>query len=211
MKAAIEQELKYSLTPEEHEKLLHSLRKLKRIRKVQTNVYFDTTDLDLRKKRIALRVRFYRDAPAAILTFKRATSGRSSSMKGFKQREEQEITISLAKARKMVKGFSLGLLAPQIKNLLKKEFSSETLSEVKPLGRVQNKRVLIHILPRLILEVDHYTVFGRHFYELEIETSRPKAVDQWVRKTFKKNKIKYKPEETSKLKRFLEIWEKKKK
>lgn len=195
---AIERELKYTLTRTEHKKVLDSIprNRLRRVR--QTNYYFDTPTLSLKRSRIGLRIRC-EDGKSACVTLKRPAKARSGP-KGFRARHEHDFKISVSLARRIISGKTAitTLDMPQLKSLKK--------PNLRCLGALQTIRHITPLKPGLRMEIDRSSCFGTTFFELEVETSSPVATDRLIRKRFERLGITAKPGEQSKLVRFFEAW-----
>jgi len=204
----LEKELKYLLTKKEYDALMRACRQdiLKSVD--QTNFYFDNQSLQLRKKRIGLRVRI-ENASKCTLTVKEPSKLRSTKLPKLKIRKEWESRLSLATAKSLVKGkTSIASLNSKPIRVLKNHFSKEQLKKVSPLGSVKTSRTFVMADHKTLLEIDKYKMFKKKFYELEVETHQPVIADAVVRSLLKKHGISYRPITKSKLGRFLDLWKK---
>jgi len=170
-----------------------------------TNYYFDCKRLKLRKRKFGLRIRLV-NKRKAVLTLKFPAKGHHSSMKSLKVRHEFEEPIRMQSAQAIILGKKkvIELKAQPIK-VLKKAFPRNHLELIYPLGAVKTVRTIAK-LPKVKIELDSFQMFGKKFYELEVETEKPKSADKAIRNLLRENKIPYHPITKSKLRRFLEMW-----
>jgi uncharacterized protein YjbK len=128
-------------------------------------------------------------------------------MKSLKVRHEFEEAIRMQSAKAIIKGKKkvIELKAQPIK-VLKKAFPRNHLDLVYPLGAVETVRTIAKLPKSIEIELDTFKMFGKRFYELEVETEKPKSADKAVRNLFRENKIPYHPITKSKLGRFLDLW-----
>jgi len=208
-RAPLEKELKYFLTKKDYDTLLKASRKNIKKSVKQTNFYFDDKDLNLRKRRIGLRVRFENNS-RCTLTLKEPSNQRSSKLPKLKIRREWEVDLPLLLGKRLVKGqTSISSLSAKPIQILKKYFSQSELEAIHPLGSVKTVRTFVLGDKKTLLEIDKFKMFQRKFYELEVETDRPLAADQVVRALLKNHGIAYRPITKSKLGRFVELLKKK--
>lgn len=206
-RGALEKELKYYLDRKSYYRLLKVLRS--RIIKQDKLVtyYFDDRKLGLRKKRFGFRVRT-NGGTGAKLTLKFPAKTAEKGPLGFKVRHEFEEEIPMPVAKGLLKG---RVRVPEVDaapvRVLRRHFSRGFLKKLRVLGSLKTKRTLAR-LGRFELEIDRCETFGKNFYELELETSRPGAGDKAIRAMLEKHDIPYIPMLQSKLSRFLEEWEK---
>ena len=71
---------------------------------------------------------------------------------------------------------------------------------------METVRTIVKAPKKLELELDRFKMFDKKFYELEVETSKPREADKLVRVMFEKYGIPYLPITKSKLGRFIENW-----
>jgi len=201
----LEKELKYGLTRTNYQKLLRSQTGRKRV-EYQTNVFFDTPTLELRRRKIALRLRMLKHG-SSLLTLKCPPPHRSRSSsrnRAIHIRQEWETPFAQEKAMAVIRTPS------RLKTMLPKpffEFSKRLFPEnlwtrIRPLGKMTTRRTLVY-LPSFLLEVDRCEMFGRIFYELEVETKYPEKVDKQIRSLLRANDIRFFPEPRSKFSRFV--------
>jgi len=206
----LEKELKYYLDRKSYERLLRVCGKdiLKQDKLV--TYYFDDKKLSLRKRRFGFRLRT-KDGKAATLTLKYPDKRASKGPVGFKVRREFEERIPLAKARQVLEGV---LPVYEIKampvRMLRRHFTLAYLERIKLLGAMKTRRTLA-MHGDFKVEIDRYDIFGKRFYELELETNRPHEAADSVRAWLKENDIPFVPLLQSKLSRFLDEYQKQKK
>ncbi|NDC23773.1 MAG: CYTH domain-containing protein [Proteobacteria bacterium] len=204
----LEKELKYFLTKRDYDKLLRASRKEVLTTLKQLNVYFDDNALRLRKKRIGLRVRI-ENQDKCTLTLKEPSKIRSKKVPKLKVRHEWESALPLSLAKQVIKGRApIGSLKKKPILVLKHHFSDSQIKKIMPLGSLKTVRTLVPADHGILLEIDKFKMFGRKFYELEVETHDPVLADQTVRSLLRKLKISCRPITKSKLGRFLDIWKK---
>lgn len=204
----IEIELKYSLSKIEYLKLQKHLKPYFSDQKRQDNYYFDTPELLLKKNKIGLRIRL-ENSKKAIATIKFPKDNSKSKIKALKIRHEIENSINLSNAKLICRNRkSISSLNSKATLTLKKKISALSASQIICLGKLTNHRTVYQYAPQLTLELDRSNIFGKFFYELEIETLDPHATDRWVKALLKTLKIRVTPEETSKLQRFFTEWNK---
>jgi uncharacterized protein YjbK len=200
--------LKYFLTRRDYDRLLKACRPHIDKKIHHTNYYFDNDRLKLRKRRFGLRIRLL-DKRKAVLTLKFPAKGRAgrSSVKSLKIRHEFEEPIRMQAAKAIIKGkrqvTELKILPIKV---LKKAFPRNHLDFIYPLGAVETVRTIAKLPKSIEIELDRFQMFGKRFYELEVETEKPKSADKAVRNLLRENKIPYHPITKSKLGRFLELW-----
>lgn len=204
-------ELKYSLSAKDFKTLKKHLSTFPHHSKLQTNYYFDSISLDLKKKKIGLRIRTSPKKPA-LATVKFPKAGKTNNLAALKLRYEYEETLS-AKDAKAVLGGTKKISALDVLpiRILKRKVPKSCLESAVKLGALKTERTTFQYLHGLTLELDKFTFFGDTFYELECETHQPKHADLNLRELFKTLRIKYRPERKSKLARFLKKWSKRKK
>lgn len=206
-KGNIEKELKYALTKREYQKLLKACRRRVQRQDHHLNCYFDDSKLRLRKQRYGLRVRIV-NGKHAYITLKHPARPGKKTVRSLKVRKEYEEPIPYKTAKSVIKGKKrvADLRSIPIR-ILKHHISREAVQRVRPLGTIRTVRTLVRTNGGSIeLEIDKFKLFGHTFYELEVETFRPKRADLVVRALFRQNRITYHPITKSKLGRFLEEW-----
>ena len=205
----VEIELKYTLTRSECLRLKRFLNSVPHKNKTQTNYYFDSPALELRKKKIGLRIRTV-GSQKAIVTIKFPKPSKNS-ISSLKVRYEYEAPISTKVAKEILKG-KKGIETLRIKPIvvLKSKTPANLLKRLSCLGGLKTKRTTYQYHKDFVLELDDSTSFGKTFYELEAETKNPKNTDAEIRKLLLKANVKCRPEETSKLQRFLKEWKQQK-
>lgn len=202
----LEKELKYFLTKQDYQKLLSACKKHVDRTVRQTNFYFDDTSLKLRKKRIGFRIRLL-DRKRAIITLKHPAKGISPKVPSLKIRHEYEEEIPLKTAKAVLSGKKhiLEVDADPVR-VLKTFFPKGYLKRIKPLGSVDTLRTFVRPKRSLELELDRFKMFKQKFYELEVETTNPRAADREVRALLQRCGIPYLPTTKSKLGRFIDEW-----
>jgi len=207
----VEIELKYSLNRSEHLQLKHFLKSVSHKTRTQINYYFDSPSLGLRKKKIGLRIRIL-GSQKAIVTIKFPKPSKKNTISSLKMRYEYEAPISVKVAKKILKGKrGIETLAIEPITILKSKTAASLLKRLVCLGELTTQRTIYHYNRDFSLELDESTYFGKTFYELEVETKKPKGTDKEVRKLLKKMNVKCRPENISKLQRFLKEWKQAKK
>ena len=96
--STVETELKYSLTKADYDRLKKHLQKKPHKTQSQTNYYFDTLQLDLKKGHVGLRIRTV-GKKTAILTVKFPKTPPKKGPRSLKVRYEfeEEIPVKIAK------------------------------------------------------------------------------------------------------------------
>jgi len=207
MAGVLEKELKYFLNKTDYWTLRHSVSPHSDRKVSHINYYFDDPRLRLRAKRFGLRLRLV-DGIQAVVTLKHP-SGALESLSALKIRKEYESTIPLKQAKLIVRGkIPITDLKIMPIRVLKKHFSMEQLKKLRPLGAIKTTRIFFKTPEGVEAELDRFRMFDKRFYELEVETNRPKTADKAIRKLFKQVKIPYLPNQKSKLARFLDLWKK---
>ncbi len=208
MKSArgIESELKYGLTREEYVTLLRGHRGREIRVQNQINYYFDDIHLNLRKRRIGLRIRLV-NSRSALLTLKYPKPSGRVKIRALKVRAEFESRISAQAARRVLSG-KLDILSLDAMPIRKlgRVFPLDRLCRLRPLGSIETRRHVLPLNRKFIMELDRSRMFGKFFYELEVETQRPAKADKAVHNLFWKFDIGYQPLRRSKLARFIEEW-----
>ena len=206
-KNSIENELKYLLTEADFTKLKRYLKTVYPFSiKTQRNYYFDTSNLELRAKKIGLRIRYENKSRTPILTLKFPAKSTVRALRAFRSRNEIEaklnskLAVGLLKARISFNQIKLPPIA-----LLNSMVAASLIESMIPLGSMVNSRIKFKWTNGLVLELDRFKIFDQIFYELELETDKPKRGDLLVRELFKDLKIRYKPSGKSKLARFIEL------
>ena len=202
----IEIELKYRLDRWGHEKLRRAFSgRWKRLRTV--SYYFDTPKLYLKKNRIGLRIRII-DGRRAMLTAKFPMAPTNGGPRALKIRREYEVPIPLSRAKSLIRGtrhFLAETSLPIVK--LKSQIPIQEMALLTTLGRMNMSRAKASV-EGLPLELDRWQVFGRNYYELEVETRNADRAHREVQDLLKSLGIPCRPEGTSKLARFLKEWRK---
>jgi uncharacterized protein YjbK len=202
----LEKELKYELSKSDYQKLIRVF-KSKRPRKLNlTNYYFDDSDLRLRKKKFALRIRII-DKKTCLFTLKYPAKQPVHAPRALKVRVEHEVAIPLKTGKQLLRNGKrvIDVDAEPIR-ILRRSFSKSALSKVRPLGLIETQRTMVKVSAWLELEIDRCKMFDQKFYEVEIETSQARRVDREVRAIFAAHGIPYHPLTRSKFSRFLEEW-----
>ena len=210
----LEKELKYELSKENYLKLIRSLKKnppqrskpeLAHTLKL-TNYYFDDSDLRLRKRKFALRIRIV-DKKLVYFTLKYPAKMPRRVPRALKVRVEHEVRIPMKVALNLLKKNKKITDVNAIPvRILQRNFSKDSLSNVHPLGRIETKRTVVPLTKTFELEIDHFQMFGNHFYEVEVETHQPKKIDKAIKELFETYDIPYLPLTRSKFGRFIEEW-----
>jgi uncharacterized protein YjbK len=202
----LEKELKYELSKADYLKLVRALRPKRREKLKLVNYYFDDSELRLRKKRYALRIRIINNRKV-LFTLKYPAKTPRSSPTALKIRIEHEVEIPLKDARQLL-GQNMKILEIDAEpiRILRRKFTKEILTKVKPLGLVETDRTVVPMPKKLELEIDSCRMFNKKFYELEIETNAPKRADRQVRELLADHGIPYQPLTRSKFGRFIEEW-----
>lgn len=204
MKAHVESELKYGLSRADYKKLLRAHRRQVIRRQQHTNFYLDDIHLNLRRKRIGLRIRL--TGKKATLTLKYPKRS-DSKLKALKVRREFESAVPYRAALKIVGG-KVDVLSLRLGPIrqLKRIFPVRRLCQVRSLGSIETERTVLPLNKKFEMEVDRAVIFGQIFYEVEVETNRVAKADRLISNLFWKYGINYHPVRRSKLARFLEAW-----
>jgi len=170
------------------------------------NYYFDDSQLRLRKKKFALRVRII-NGKKVYFTLKYPAKAPRNSPSALKIRVEHEEEIPLKIAKHLLKETKKILDVDAVPTrILRRNFSKNSLSKVRPLGLIETERTVVPLYSFLELEIDRCKMFNKKFYEVEVETSQPRRVDKAIRELFSVYDIPYQPLTRSKFGRFIEEW-----
>lgn len=209
-KPPLEKELKYHLDQKSYAKLVKACGKSILNKDQLVTYYFDNETLGLRRKRFGFRVRTDGGKDAKV-TLKFPAKTPPGGPKGFKVRHEYEASIPLATAKEMIKGkIAIADVEASPVQELKRHFSPAFISQLSLLGSMKTMRTVAKLASRFKMEIDRCDYFGKRFYELELETDRPGPASEAVKDLLAKHEIPYKPLMNSKLSRFLDEWEKRK-
>lgn len=202
----IESELKYGLSRDEYVRLVRAHRKFIISAQNQVNYYFDDIHLNLRRLRIGLRIRLI-NSKRAVLTLKYPKMGRPSGIRALRVRAEFESFLPAKTAKRIIDGRTdiLSLKSLPIRRLARL-YPLRKLCRLQVLGSIKTNRTLIPLNKKFQMELDRSRMFGKTFYELEVETLRPAKADKAVHNLFWKYDIAYHPLRRSKLARFIEGW-----
>jgi uncharacterized protein YjbK len=205
----VEKELKYELTKAHYLKLIKVLKPRKNQSLV--NYYFDDPDLQLRKKKFALRIRIV-SGGKAYFTLKYPGKTPEKAPAWFKVRREHEVAIPAATAKQLLRK-KIHILDIDLEpvRILRRSFSKKSLANIQPLGLIETRRSVVAFKRSLALEIDSCKIYNKKFYELEIETEKPNQTDRDVKTLLKKYDIPYAPISRSKFGRFIEEWKKRNK
>jgi uncharacterized protein YjbK len=209
IESLLEKELKYELSKKDYLRLVKTLEPKVYKHLDLVNYYFDDPDLSLRKSKFGLRIRVV-DGKKFFFTLKYPAKMPENFPRALKIRHEHEVPLPAKTAKSLLKGDKTIMdlnVAPV--RILKKHFPKGSLSRVRPLGVIQTRRTVVPIKPKFELEIDSFKMFGKRFYELEVETSQPTKIDKQIRLLFKSHRIHYQPLTRSKLGRFLQEWKRK--
>lgn len=200
-----ESELKYGLSCDEYQVLVRAYRGLELRIEQHTNYYFDDVHLNLRKRRIGLRIRL--TGTRAVVTLKYPKMGESEVLRALKVRQEYESVISKKTASEIIKGKKdiLSLRVLPIKRL-SRVYPLRQLCRLQALGSIETRRILLPLNKNFVMELDRSRMFGQYFYELEVETPRPEKADKAIHNLFWKFDVHYQPRRRSKLARFIDEW-----
>lgn len=204
----LEKELKYNLTRTGYLRLLKKFGTRNAKRHRLATHYFEHPKLLLRARGIGFRVRIA-NGTDAFLTLKHPPRRRKKGLAAYRIRHEYEETIPLRDARALVSGRKrLPDLESMPIDILREIIPASSFDKLTVIGAMFMTRTKVRLDKGTLLEIDRYRIFGRNFYELEIETNKPKATDARVRTILAELKIPYEPSRQSKLARFLEEWRK---
>lgn len=155
MNESIEIEYKTMLTQQEYLQLMTYYQLTSSHLVTQTNLYFDTSDFQLKEKNMGLRIRYF-------------DSDAEATLKIPQQVGLLEVTddIELSEAKKAIETGRFPKSAQQIFNVLNKEGISCNLLGL--IGRLVTKRAEI-IIPEGKLALDENWYRNQHDFELELE------------------------------------------
>ncbi|MEZ4750058.1 MAG: CYTH domain-containing protein [Bdellovibrionota bacterium] len=201
---ALEKELKYGLTESEYKKILRSLRSHIKSREQQDNYYLDNPRLRLRSKKIGLRVRITNRRHATLTLKQSFTPAGKAGPRALKVRKEWEYPLPLGAARAVLRDPQKVLrLNNPIPVILRQQIKKNHWEKLVVLGCLSNLRYTATPHPKFKIEVDHYKLFSKDYYEIELESTRPREADIWLRAWLQERGIELHPRRTSKLRRFL--------
>jgi len=203
-------ELKYGLNKRQYDRLRSLLKHQQKKVSKQLNIYFDDRRRSLQRKGSALRIRIA-NGKSAHLTVKFRKLVQRSAPKGLKVRAEYEVRIPVPKAKALMGGKAkiLDLRCHPMRRLRRRLGKSSDIS-LGPIGKIRTTRHKFRWHNGLVLELDHFTIGHRHYYELEVETAHPIRTDRKIRQFFKENALPVRPELQSKLARLLKVLDKQK-
>lgn len=147
----------------------------------QRNYYFDSPELELKKKRSMIRLRVAKkNGDEFVLTAKVNVS----IMEGYFENKEFEKKIEKKEAKKLLAGMSLGV---GLKKILPEEFAKVIPPNIILLGYIDNVR--LHFKSKTLEEeiiVDKFiTPDKKAHYEIEVETKKPDFVRDELEKIIK--------------------------
>ncbi|MCB0418708.1 MAG: CYTH domain-containing protein [Bdellovibrionaceae bacterium] len=201
---ALEKELKYGLTESEYKKVLRSLRSHIASREEQDNYYIDNPRLRLRSKKIGLRVRITNKRHATVTLKQSFVPTGKTGPRALKVRKEWEYSLPLGAARAVLRDPQKVLrLNNHIPTILQQQLKKTHWEKLEVLGCLSNLRYTATPHPKFKVELDHYKLFSKNYYEIELESTRPKEADTWLRAWLHEKGIELHPRRTSKLRRFL--------
>lgn len=205
-RGVLEKELKYNLTRTGYLRLLKKFERRASKRLRLATHYFEHPKLLLRARGIGFRVRIA-DGTSAFLTLKHPPRRRQEGLAAYRIRHEYEEEIPLQDARALISGRKhlLDLKSMPI-DILREIVPHSSFDRLAIIGAMFMTRTKVRLDKSTLLEIDRYRIFGKNFYELEIETNKPKTTDARVRVVLAELKIPYEPSRQSKLARFLEEW-----
>jgi len=207
----LEKELKYYLDRKSYQRLLRACGKNILKQHQLVTYYFDDKKLSLRKRRFGFRLRTS-GGKAATLTLKYPDKRAGKGPVGFKVRREFEERIPLATARCLLKGtIPIYDVEAMPVRILRRHFSKVYLDKIRLLGAMKTRRTLATLNSHFKIEIDRYDIFGKRFYELELETNKPHEAAGEVKQWLKEHDIPFVPMLQSKLSRFLDEYQKQKK
>jgi len=201
---AIERELKYRLTKTEYLRLKKALKQFPQKVQHQSNYFFDDPNFILDKNKIGLRLRKV-NGQKAILSVKKSPT-KQSSIRGYSVKTEIDSLLSAAQVRALLKHPKTILQlrhAPIV--FLKKTVPAAKLQGLRRLGCMKTKRMKIPY-KNFLIELDAVSMFTDRFYELEVETTKPKQVQKQLKALFEEINIQPRPGDKSKLNRFLRLY-----
>ena len=208
VRKSLEKELKYHLSAKGYAKLLKALRPNIIQRDRLVNYYFDDSQLSLRKRRVGFRLRTT-TGKEPMLTLKFPAKTKQKGPKGFKVRHEIEEPVSSRLAKAILSAENpIHQIQGKITQYLKALFPSRVIQDISLLGSLKTTRTKASLEKQFLLEIDRSEMFGKKFYELEVETETPVKADLAVRKLLLITGLPYQPIEDSKLSRFLGEWQK---
>jgi len=195
--AKLEQEFKLRLTAAE----LSRLKKIGKPGKIyrQVNHYFDVLPaLPFAKSGVGIRIR--EQNGKFLLTVKLPARGK----KGLHVKEEWESALAARTARAYIGGKKkLSACRARPVRALKRKCGKLPLEEIVCLGSIHNLRTERKV-DGLKLELDCSTMFGKRYYEAECETESSARDGKTLKALWRRLKIPFRHEATSKLGRFLE-------
>ncbi len=205
--SAIERELKYHLEKWAYVRLLKTCRKQVIERARLVTYFFDSPDLILRESKYGFRIRI-KDNKEATITLKYPVKSNAPQVTGYKTRREIEQRIPIQKAMKVIKGqMKISELIARPVAILCRRITKAAVNTLEPLGSMTTHRTLAKVaISNDTLELDRCLLFGKQFYELEVETKSPVKTHDSIKDWLEAQEIPVVPSMQSKLSRFIKAW-----
>ena len=197
---ATETELKYLLSATGFQRLVEALGRPARVAQ-QHNVYFDTPQKSLARRRMAVRIRTV--GSTRTLTVKR--SAKSGSQLGLSVREEYECRLT-PKAAELIRSkpssAQLHRLAPWRKLL--EGIDEKRVGMLKQTASMHTKRSVYPMARGVVLELDEVTLAsGSKFYEVELECHNAVRARRFLTQVFSQAGVRARPVRRTKLARVM--------
>lgn len=180
MSESIEIEFKSLLTQDEYQRLLNHYFPPSAPSIIQTNVYFDTPDFQLKKMQMGLRIRQL--ATRAELTLKSPLTTGDGLL-------ETTDHMSVKEAEQLIEKRAILNDKSVAKKLMAAGIDSQTLVIH---GQLTTKRFECQLTPSTLLVLDESWYHGKHDFELEMEVTNAQDGEAFFVNFLKENEIEYK-------------------
>ena len=187
----IEREYKYRLSKRAYRKIRKNYKSAPT--KKLTNTYIETVPPQLIESGVGLRVR-----SVDLKYFVTLKHGGSKSKNGWSERQEIETKISKRLADSILSGKAT---VSDLPSPLPRVIDQPGL-RLKKLGSLRTERTMI-LYQGLLFELDCSRYFQKIECELEVEGINPKALKRCLTTFLKENGVEGRPENRSKLQRFM--------
>jgi uncharacterized protein YjbK len=179
----MERELRYQLSSDGYRRIVRAFRSEIVGTRHLKNYYFDDPKLSLRRKRVSLRIRTIEGSRKAVVTLKYPPPKKHrTGPRALKVRYEFETTIPFRKAKAILsRKERINSLNIRPIRVLKRLVGKNRLPYITSVGSLSTIRSLLPLPFIGLVEIDRCSVFGKRFYELEVETDSAIPTDHRLR------------------------------